>query len=246
MNRRALSPPSGRACGTSRKATRSSASPRATAGPAGIAGRATTTIANTPSPPAATGRTTYGRGPSPSTCRTTESCLFRKPPGIVLRRGGAHRAAVGRLERRHPLQPNGLGDDVVVIGVGGIGMLCLMVARGGRGRQADGRSTRALTPARTPCRWARRTRWIRPAATPSSGCMRFCRRGPDLVVEAAGTHLRRQADGRTCAAEGRNGTSSALPRTRRLNWTADGRTSSKGAWTPASAPLRWPCRRRSG
>ena len=74
---------------------------------------------------------------------------------------------------------------MVVIGVGGIGMLCLMVARAaGAGRLM----------AIDPSPYARQNAlpmgathgWIRPAATPSSGCMRFLPEGPDLVVEAAG------------------------------------------------------------
>jgi threonine dehydrogenase-like Zn-dependent dehydrogenase len=78
-----------------------------------------------------------------------------------------------------------LGDDVVVIGVGGIGLLCVMVARAaGAGRliavdpsEFAGRNALALGA----------THWVNPRnEDPKKRVYEILPLGPDLIVEAAG------------------------------------------------------------
>ena len=117
--------------------------------------------------------------------KTRAACLFHKPPSLSFDAAalteplsGAWKGVIQRSEMR-------LGDDVVVIGVGGIGLLCLMVAKAaGAGRliaidlseyarnnAAALGATHAIDPAREDAK--RRVYEILPD-------------GPDLVVEAAG------------------------------------------------------------
>jgi len=116
---------------------------------------------------------------------TAESCLFHKPAGIGFDTAalteplsGAWKGVIQRSRMR-------LGDDVVVIGVGGIGLLCLMVARAAgagrliaidisphaRQRAIDLGATHVIDPSTDDA--TRKVRDILPD-------------GPDLVVEAAG------------------------------------------------------------
>lgn len=116
---------------------------------------------------------------------TKESCLFHKPAAISFEAAalteplsGAWKGVIQHSEMK-------VSDDVVIIGVGGIGLLCLMVAKAaGAGRLiAVDKSDFALGNAR------------RLGAThtvnPTQGDVRaqvygIIPDGPDLVVEAAG------------------------------------------------------------
>ena len=117
--------------------------------------------------------------------KTPAASLFRKPPNITFNAAalteplsGAWKGVIGKSEMQ-------LGDDVVVIGVGGIGLFCLMVARAaGAGRLV----------AVDPSAYARRNALAlgaTHAVDPSDGRAKehiyeILPKGPDLVVEAAG------------------------------------------------------------
>jgi L-iditol 2-dehydrogenase len=67
--------------------------------------------------------------------RTTESCLFSKPPGLSFDAAALTEPLSGAWKGVIQYSGMTVGDDVVVIGVGSIGLLCLMVARAaGAGR----------------------------------------------------------------------------------------------------------------
>ncbi|MCL5269863.1 MAG: alcohol dehydrogenase catalytic domain-containing protein [bacterium] len=117
--------------------------------------------------------------------KTAETCLFHKPAGVSFDAAalteplsGAWKGVIQHSEMR-------LGDDVVVIGVGGIGLLCLMVARAaGAGRLI------AIDPsahARRNALALGATHAIDPAGEdPRRRVYEILPGGPDLVVEAAG------------------------------------------------------------
>ena len=116
---------------------------------------------------------------------TRESCLFRKPRSISFDAAalaeplsGAWKGVIQKSEMR-------LGDDVVIIGVGSIGLLCLMVAKAGGARHLIAVDTSAFA----------RKNALRLGAThafdPSDGKAKervyeIIPGGPDLIVEAAG------------------------------------------------------------
>lgn len=117
--------------------------------------------------------------------KTTETCLFHKPPSVSWDAAALTEPLSGAWKGVIQYSQMSVGDDVVIIGVGGIGLLCLMVARAaGAGRLiaidpsdyarrnalALG-ATHAIDPVREDAR--RRVGEILPA-------------GPDLIVEAAG------------------------------------------------------------
>jgi L-iditol 2-dehydrogenase len=116
---------------------------------------------------------------------TKESSLFRKPPGISFDAAALAEPLSGAWKGVIQYSEMSVGDDVVVIGVGSIGLLCLMVARSaGAGRLiAVDTSPHALETA------------LRLGAThtvnPTGGRVReqiydVMPDGPDLIVEAAG------------------------------------------------------------
>ena len=117
---------------------------------------------------------------------TTESCLFAKPPGVSFAAAalteplsGAWKGVIGASELS-------VGEDVVVLGVGGIGLLCLMVAKAaGAGRLV------AVDPsayARSNALAAGATHVVDPGAGDARAQVYgVLPAGPDLVVEAAGT-----------------------------------------------------------
>ena len=117
--------------------------------------------------------------------RTNAACLFHKPAGLSFDAAALTEPLSGAWKGVVQYSRMEVADDVVVIGTGGIGLLCLMVAKAaGAGRliAVDAsdyalRNARALgathtvNPAREDAK--RRVYEILPA-------------GPDLVVEAAG------------------------------------------------------------
>lgn len=117
--------------------------------------------------------------------KTDAACLFHKPPSISFDAAALAEPLSGAWKGVVKYSEITLGDDVVVIGVGGIGLLCLMVARAaGAGRLAaidtsayarrnalELGATHAIDPATEDAR--QRVYEIMPD-------------GPDLVVEAAG------------------------------------------------------------
>jgi len=117
--------------------------------------------------------------------KTSATCLFRKPAGVPFDTAALTEPLSGAWKGMIQYSEMTVGDDVVVIGVGGIGLLCLMVARAaGAGRLI------AIDPsayARTNALALGATH----AVDPSAGDAReqvhgILPEGPDLVVEAAG------------------------------------------------------------
>jgi L-iditol 2-dehydrogenase len=116
---------------------------------------------------------------------TNESCLFYKPASISFDAAALTEPLSGAWKGTIQYSQLQLGEDVVVIGVGGIGLLCLMVAHAaGAGRVI----------AIDPSDYARRnalalgaTHVIDPTAgDPKKQVYDILPYGPDLVIEAAG------------------------------------------------------------
>ena len=117
--------------------------------------------------------------------RTRANCLFRKPAGVSFDAAALTEPLSGAWKGVIRSSEMEVGDDVVIIGVGGIGLLCLMVARAaGAGRLI----------AVDPSAYARQNA-LRLGAThaidsqvgdPKQQVYDIIPRGPDLVVEAAG------------------------------------------------------------
>jgi threonine dehydrogenase-like Zn-dependent dehydrogenase len=116
---------------------------------------------------------------------TGANTLFPKPPSLSFEAACQAEPISGAWKGLIHYSQLSLGDDVVVIGTGAIGMYCLMVARAaGAGRLiAIDLSDHAL-------RLARRlgaTHTINPAREPArEKVYEILPHGPDLVVEAAG------------------------------------------------------------
>ena len=117
---------------------------------------------------------------------TGESCLFRKPANVSFDAAalteplsGAWKGVIQKSEMR-------LGDDVVVIGAGGIGLLCLMVAKAaGAGRLI---AIDASEFARGNAKTIGGADFVIDANSPDvvKQVYDLIPGGPDLVVEAAG------------------------------------------------------------
>lgn len=118
--------------------------------------------------------------------RTTESCLLHKPAGISFDAAALTEPLSGAWKGVIHYSQMQVGDDVVVIGVGGIGLLCLMVAKAaGAGRLI----------AVDPSAYARRNALALGATHAVDSSLEKVKEqvyevipdGPDLVVEAAGS-----------------------------------------------------------
>lgn len=117
--------------------------------------------------------------------KTMQGCLYTKPPNVSFDAAalteplsGAWKGVIHRSEMK-------LGESVVVIGVGGIGLLCLMVAKAaGAGRLiAVDRSEYALGNALR----LGATHAVNPSKDDAkSRVYEIVPEGPDLVIEAAG------------------------------------------------------------
>lgn len=116
---------------------------------------------------------------------TVESSLFLKPPHISFDAAALTEPLSGAWKGTIQYSEMRVGDDVVVIGVGSIGMLCLMVARAaGAGRLI------AIDPSAYAREQALKLGATH-AADPSDGNAKervyaIMPDGPDLVIEAAG------------------------------------------------------------
>jgi threonine dehydrogenase-like Zn-dependent dehydrogenase len=116
---------------------------------------------------------------------TTESCLFRKPPVVSFDAAslaeplsGAWKGVIQHSQMR-------LGEDVVIIGVGSIGLLCMMVAKSAGAARLVAIDTSAYARERALDLGATH------AVDPTDGNARervyeIIPDGPDLVIEAAG------------------------------------------------------------
>ena len=116
---------------------------------------------------------------------TTESCLFGKPASVSFDAASLAEPLSGAWKGVIQYSQMQLGDDVVTIGVGSIGLLCMMVARAaGAGRLiAIDTSAHARQHALT----LGATHAIDPAAGDAvARVYEIIPHGPDLIVEAAG------------------------------------------------------------
>ena len=114
-----------------------------------------------------------------------EICAFHKPEGISLEAAALTEPLSGAWKGVIQYSQLSIGEDVVIIGVGGIGMLCLMVAhRAGAGTViAVDISEYALSNAKR----LGATHALNPKKCDvREEVYKIIPRGPDLVVEAAG------------------------------------------------------------
>jgi len=117
--------------------------------------------------------------------RTKESSLFHKPPNVPFDVAALTEPLSGAWKGMIQYSEMKVGDDVVVIGVGSIGLLCLMVARAaGAGRLvAVDTSDYALHNALA----LGATHAVNPASSDARAAVyAILPDGPDLVLEAAG------------------------------------------------------------
>ena len=117
--------------------------------------------------------------------KTRETCLFLKPPEISFDAAALTEPLSGAWKGLIKYSEMKVGDDVVVIGVGGIGLLCLMVAKAaGAGLivavdTSDFALRHAASLGATHC--------VNPNKNePREEIRKIIPGGPDLVVEAAG------------------------------------------------------------
>jgi len=117
--------------------------------------------------------------------RTRETCLLDKPDGISFDAAALTEPLSGAWKGVIRYSQMQVGDDVVVIGVGGIGLLCLMVARAAGAGRLIAVDTSAYARGEALKLGATH------AVDPSDGRAKervyeIMPDGPDLVVEAAG------------------------------------------------------------
>jgi L-iditol 2-dehydrogenase len=116
--------------------------------------------------------------------KTLETSLFHKPAGVSFDAGALTEPLSGAWKGVIHYSQMTLGDDVVVIGVGGIGLLCLMVARAaGAGRLI---AVDTSPYAREQALKLGATHAVDPRENAKGRIYEILPDGPDLVVEAAG------------------------------------------------------------
>ena len=114
-----------------------------------------------------------------------ENCLFHKPAGISFDAAALTEPLSGSWKGLIQYSQLQVGEDVVILGVGGIGLLCLMVAKAaGAGRLI------AVDPSEYAARNALAlgaTHTVNPEKEdPKRRIQGILPHGPDLIVEAAG------------------------------------------------------------
>lgn len=115
--------------------------------------------------------------------KTAATCVFAKPKNVSFLAGALTEPLSGAWKGVIQYSEMTLGDDVVIIGVGGIGLLCLMVARAaGAGRLI---AIDSSAYARKNALALGATHAIEPAGA-RDAVYEILPDGPDLVVEAAG------------------------------------------------------------
>jgi L-iditol 2-dehydrogenase len=117
--------------------------------------------------------------------KTSATSIYRKPTGISFDAAALTEPLAGAWKGLIQYSEMKVGDSVVVIGVGGIGLLCMMVAKAaGAGRLvAVDTSEYALAHAKR----LGATHTVNPkAGDPKKAIYDIIPDGPDLVVEAAG------------------------------------------------------------
>jgi len=116
---------------------------------------------------------------------TTESCLFQKPAGISFDAAALAEPLSGAWKGVIQYSQMQVGDDVVIIGVGSIGLLCMMVAKAaGAGRLI---AIDTSEHARRHALALGATHAVDPAGEDAKARVYdIIPDGPDLIVEAAG------------------------------------------------------------
>ncbi|MCE9613045.1 MAG: alcohol dehydrogenase catalytic domain-containing protein [Lentisphaerae bacterium] len=116
---------------------------------------------------------------------TKESCLFNKPAGLSFDAAALTEPLSGAWKGVVQYSDMKVGDSVVVIGVGSIGLLCLMVAKAaGAGRLV---AIDSSAHARANARQLGATHVVDPGeGRTREAVYAILPSGPDLVVEAAG------------------------------------------------------------
>jgi L-iditol 2-dehydrogenase len=116
---------------------------------------------------------------------TTESCLFAKPPGVSFDAACLTEPLSGAWKGVVQYSEMQVGDDVVIIGVGSIGLLCLMVARAAGAGRLIAVDTSAHARERALALGA--THAVDPVSEDARARVyEILPGGPDVVVEAAG------------------------------------------------------------
>ena len=171
--------------------------------------------------------------------KTKDSSLFPKPKNISFDAGALTEPLSGSWKGLIQYTEMKIGDDVVVIGVGSIGLLCLMVAKAaGAGRLiAVDTSDFALEIARNHGA----TYTMNPAKENArEKIYDIIPKGPDVIVEAAGPiqAVQLMVDFR------RRGTKwnvFGITTHEKFSWMADTLIFSKAAWTPVLGRTPWQC-----
>jgi threonine dehydrogenase-like Zn-dependent dehydrogenase len=117
--------------------------------------------------------------------KTDAKCLFHKPAGISFEAAALTEPLSGAWKGVIQYSQMSIGDDVVIIGVGGIGLLCLMVAR------AAGASHLIAVDSSAYARDNALRLGATAAIDPAQGRTKqriyeIIPGGPDMIVEAAG------------------------------------------------------------
>jgi len=116
---------------------------------------------------------------------TKEICLFSKPKALSFDAAALTEPLSGAWKGVVQYSQTQLGDDVVVIGVGGIGMLCLMVARAAGAARLIAIDTSAY--AREQATKLGATHTIDPSGGKAKEHLYdIIPGGPDVIIEAAG------------------------------------------------------------
>jgi L-iditol 2-dehydrogenase len=116
---------------------------------------------------------------------TTEGCLFHKPPQLSFDAAAITEPLSGAWKGVIQYSEMQLGDDVVIIGVGSIGLLCMMVAKAAGAGRLIAIDTSAH--ARRHALELGATHAIDPVGEDARARVyELLPDGPDLVVEAAG------------------------------------------------------------
>ena len=117
--------------------------------------------------------------------RTKEICLYHKPPAISFDAAAITEPLAGAWKGVIHYSQMQIGDDVVIIGVGSIGLLCMMVAKAAGAARLIAIDTSDYALRNAVALGA--THAINPAKEEAK--KRVCEiipSGPDLIVEAAG------------------------------------------------------------
>jgi L-iditol 2-dehydrogenase len=116
---------------------------------------------------------------------TRESCLYRKPDSVSFDAAALTEPLSGAWKGIIRYSEMSVGDDVVIVGVGSIGLLCLMVARAAGAGRLIAVDTSAY--ARENALRLGATHVVDPAAGDARAAVYdIMPDGPDLVLEAAG------------------------------------------------------------